>query len=132
MLKFLSHAMLPAPDNVEESWRESAFLRNAVKFGLGGVVLIFYATALLHFGYTPDDTFIYLRFAKNIMHGGGFAFNPGEPTYGVTSPLWTLLIAAGGLLNLDLSLVAKVLDLLAASFALVMFYLLAFEVIRER
>jgi arabinofuranosyltransferase len=124
--------MLQTPDNPEESWRESAFLRNAVKFGLGGVVLIFYATALLHCGYTPDHTFIYLRFARNILHGGGFAFNPGEPTYGVTSPLWTLLIAAGGLLNLDLYLVAKVLDLLAASFALVMFYLLAFEVIRER
>jgi len=119
-------------EDFEESWRESTFLRNAVKFGLGGVVLIFYATALLHFGYTPDDTFIYLRFAKNIINGGGFAFNPGEPTYGVSSPLWTLLIAAGAWMNLDPYLVAKVLDLLFGSFALVIFYLLAFEVIRER
>jgi arabinofuranosyltransferase len=119
-------------EDFEESWRESPFLRNAVKFGLGGVVLIFYATAVLHFDYTPDDTFIYLRFAKNIIHGGGFAFNPGEPTYGVTSPLWTLLIAAGAWMNLSPVLVAKVLDLLFASFALVIFYLLAFEVIRER
>ncbi len=131
--------MVPTLDDITDSserspldWRESPFLRNAVKFGLGGVVLIFYATALLHFGYTPDDTFIYLRFAKNIINGGGFAFNPGEPTYGVTSPLWTLLIAAGGWVRLDLYLVAKVLDLIFASFALVVFYLLAFEVIRER
>jgi len=119
-------------DDVAESWRESPFLRNAVKFGLGGVVLIFYATAVLHFGYTPDDTFVYLRFAKNIIHGGGFAFNPGEPTYGVVSPLWTLLIAVGVWMNLDPLLVAKVLDLVFASFALVMFYFLAFEVIRDR
>jgi arabinofuranosyltransferase len=121
-----------AQEDFEEPWRESGFLRNAVKFGLGVVVLIFYATAVLHFGYTPDDTFIYLRFAKNIIHGGGFAFNPREPTYGVTSPLWTLLIAAGSWMSLDPYLVAKVLDLLFASFALVIFYFLAFEVIRER
>jgi hypothetical protein len=119
-------------EGFEESWKESPFLRNAVKFGLGGVVLIFYATAALHFGYTPDETFIYLRFAKSLIHGGGFAFNPGEPTYGVTSPLWTFLIAVGAWVNLNPLLVAKVLDLLFASFALVMFYLLAFEVIRER
>jgi arabinofuranosyltransferase len=124
--------MASLQEDFEESWRDSGFLRNAVKFGLGVVVLIFYATAALHFGYTPDDTYIYLRFAKNIISGGGFAFNAGEPTYGVTSPLWTLLIAAGGWMRLDPYLVAKVLDLLFASFALVIFYFLAFEVIRER
>lgn len=124
--------MEPVGQSFEDTWRDSPFLRNAIKFGLGGVVLIFYATAVLHFRYTPDDTFIYLRFAKNIIHGDGFAFNPGEPTYGVTSPLWTLLVTAGGLVKLDLYLVAKVLDLICASLALVVFYLLAFEVIRDR
>ncbi len=116
----------------ENFWKDSPFLRNAVKFGLGVVVLIFYVTAVLHFGYTPDDTFIYLQFARNIVYGGGFAFNTGEPTYGVTSPLWTLLVAAGGWVRLDLYLVAKVLDLIFASLALIIFYRVGLEVIRDR
>jgi len=113
-------------------WGEIPFLRKAVKYGLGLIVLIFYATVLLHFPYTPDDTFIYLQFAKNVLRGGGFAFNAQEPTYGVTSPLWTFIIAAGGGLRLDPYFVAKLLDLVFASLALIVFYLLAVEIIRER
>lgn len=44
-------------------------------------------------GYTPDDTFIYLRYADNWAAGRGLVFNPGERVQGYTSPLWTLLIA---------------------------------------
>jgi hypothetical protein len=40
-----------------------------------------------------DDTFIYMRYVQNALEGAGFAFNPGEPSYGVTSLLWTLLMA---------------------------------------
>lgn len=124
--------MMSNQNSTEETWREMPFCRNTLKSGLGLVLLIFCATVLLHFRYTPDDTFIYLQFAKNILRGGGFAFNASEPTYGVTSPLWTLLIAAGGSLKLDTYLVAKLLDLLFASAGLIVFYLLALEVIRER
>jgi len=42
--------------------------------------------------YLVDDTFIHLTFARNLSRGAGFAFNPGEPTYGVTAPLWTLIL----------------------------------------
>jgi arabinofuranosyltransferase len=41
---------------------------------------------------TLDDTFIHLRFAENLAHGRGFAFNPGEPLPGSTSPLWVLIL----------------------------------------
>lgn len=39
-----------------------------------------------------DDTYIHLRFAWNIAHSGGFAFNPGEPLPGSTSPLWVVML----------------------------------------
>lgn len=39
-----------------------------------------------------DDTYIHLRFAWNLAHHGGFAFNPGQPLSGTTSPLWVLLL----------------------------------------
>lgn len=43
-------------------------------------------------GATLDDTYIHLRFCWNLAHGGGFAFNPGQPMPGSTSPLWVLLL----------------------------------------
>lgn len=107
------------------------WVKNLVRIALPGIVLIFYVTASMHFSYTPDDTYIYLQFAKNIVGGDGFAFNAGQPTYGVTSPLWLLLIAAGGSFGIDLYTVAKVLDLVFASLSLVVLYLLSFEVIRN-
>ena len=95
------------------------------------LVLMFYFTASMHFGYTPDDTFIYLQFAKNLIHGNGIAFNAGEPTYGVTSPLWLFMIALGGSLGVDLAVAAKALDLMIASGAVILFYLAAFELVRD-
>jgi len=95
------------------------------------IVGLFYISASGHFGYTPDDTYIYLQFAKNIIHGDGMAFNAGHPTYGFTSPLWLFIISAGGKLGVDLFYAAKVIDLLFASLGIVVFYLVAFETIRD-
>ncbi|OGP58400.1 MAG: hypothetical protein A2V67_02260 [Deltaproteobacteria bacterium RBG_13_61_14] len=50
-----------------------------------------------HISAALDDTYIHMRFAENLLAGQGFAFNPGEPTPGTTSPLWVLLLALGGL-----------------------------------
>jgi hypothetical protein len=48
-------------------------------FGFGGWLLR---------GYVTDDTYIHLRYAQNLLNLGEFSFNPGEHTYGATSPLW--------------------------------------------
>lgn len=64
----------------------------------------------LYRGYAGDDTFIHLTYARNLVDGHGFSFNPGEPSYGSTSPLWTLLVAGGGrLLGGNVYLAAKLL-----------------------
>ncbi|MFI5251196.1 MAG: hypothetical protein ACHQQQ_02085 [Bacteroidota bacterium] len=100
-------------------------------FVLPVIVLFFYITAALHFSYTPDDTYIYMQFAKNIAHGGGFSFNYGEPTYGITGVLWMMIIASANLFNIDPYIAAKALDLVAACGALTLFYYLTFEIIRD-
>lgn len=64
-------------------------------------------------GVPLDDAYIHYRFADNLAHGRGFAFNPGEPTPGSTSPLWVLLLAAGELAGFDPSLTSKALGALA-------------------
>ena len=112
------------------SWRGSWDKRLAI-FVLPLIILVFYITAAGHFSYTPDDTYIYLQFAKNVIHGNGISFNAGEPVYGVTGMLWLFLISAGGSVGVNLLLAAKALDLFLASMALVVFFFLAFEIMRD-
>lgn len=54
---------------------------------------------LLYWGVTLDDTYITLRYARNLVEGAGLVYNPGEPPVeGFTSPLNVLLAAAAFLL----------------------------------
>jgi hypothetical protein len=79
---------------------------------LPGLLLLALAALLLR-GYVTDDTFIHLRYAQHVAMRSEFSFNPGEHTYGSTSPLWVLGLV--GLLKLGLPplLSARVLGLLA-------------------
>lgn len=52
------------------------------------VLYSFYLTS-----FRPDDVFIYYRYAHNLASGDGIVFNPSEKVEGVTSLLWTLLLA---------------------------------------
>ena len=42
---------------------------------------------------TIDDPYITFRYARNLVSGNGFVFNPGEYVQGTTTPLYTLLMA---------------------------------------
>ncbi len=55
--------------------------------------LVFGTVGFLLRGYVTDDTFIHLRYMENLLGRGEFSFNPGDPTYGATSPLWILGLA---------------------------------------
>ena len=110
----------------------SGIWANVVKYGLAVATIVFYATTLLHFSYTPDDTYIYLQYARNIALGNGFSFNAGVPSFGVTSPLWTFLISAGAWSKLDPFIVAKTFDLVFASLSIIQVFILAFVILRDR
>lgn len=47
--------------------------------------------AFRHWGY--DDPFITYRYARNLVDGAGFVYNPGQHTLSTTTPLFTLLLA---------------------------------------
>jgi len=40
-----------------------------------------------------DDSYITFRYARNLVSGAGFVFNPGQRVQGTTTPLYTLLMA---------------------------------------
>ena len=47
-------------------------------------------------GFT-DDGFIHVQYAHNLMTRGEYSFNPGETSFGTTSPLWVMMLAVIGL-----------------------------------
>jgi hypothetical protein len=67
-------------------------------------------------GFPLDDAWIHQTYARNFATTGQFAFVPGQPSAGSTSPLWTLLLAIGYGLSIDYRLWTYALG--ALSFAL--------------
>jgi hypothetical protein len=60
-------------------------------------------------GFPLDDSWIHLQFARNLAHGAGLSYNPGELVTGSTAPLWTALLALLFLLPGSVVLWAKLL-----------------------
>jgi arabinofuranosyltransferase len=40
-----------------------------------------------------DDAYIIFRYAQNLIAGNGLVYNPGEPVFGMTTPLFVLLLS---------------------------------------
>ncbi len=84
------------------------------------VIAVFAVAGYAMRGYITDDTFIHLRYAENLLEYGEFSFNPGQHSYGATSPLWIFGLAL--LLKLGLSpfAAAAVLGGLSGLFVLIL------------
>jgi hypothetical protein len=46
-------------------------------------------------GFT-DDGYIHVQYATNLISRGEYSFNTGDVSYGTTSPLWVMILAAWG------------------------------------
>jgi arabinofuranosyltransferase len=93
----------------ENAWKRldaRPFLGAAVIALLTPALYLGYSLALnlstqqpLPLAYPLDDSWIHQVFARNLATRGELAFNPGEPSAGSTSVLWTGLLAGGYLLR---------------------------------
>ncbi|WP_326857345.1 hypothetical protein, partial [Noviherbaspirillum sp.] len=84
--------------------------------------------------YTMDDSFITFRYARNFIDGFGLVFNPqdaGEPTEGLTSPLYAILLALMSLSGVSFTLIAKALGAAACLLAAVLIGRIVFGVHRH-
>ena len=61
---------------------------------------VFAASVTFRTGFPLDDAWIHQTFARNLVQFNEWSFNPGEPTSGSTSPLWTLLLSPAFFLNI--------------------------------
>ena len=67
------------------------------RFDLGvwiGLAIFSIIFGFIYSRFTQDDAFITYRYARNLVEGIGFVYNPGEWVLGTTTPLYTLLLAA--------------------------------------
>ncbi len=55
----------------------------------------------LDLGFPLDDAWIHQSYARNLVQGGEWAFLPGHPSAGSTSPLWAVLVAIGHAVGFD-------------------------------
>ena len=46
-----------------------------------------------HPGFTLDDSWIHLQFARTIYEGNPWEYSPGYPSTGSTSPLWSVILS---------------------------------------
>ena len=89
---------------------------------LAAAVIIFISDTVQKLPYSPDDTFIYMQYARNISDGHGFSFNAGEPSYGVTSPFWVIILTIPYFIGINAFWFSKILDLICAILAVIVFY----------
>ena len=66
------------------------------RYGLPLLVLIFYIHAARFLEYTPDHGFIVPTYAAGLINGVGLEGPSWAAGFGTPSPLWALLLAAGG------------------------------------
>jgi hypothetical protein len=52
-------------------------------------------------GFPLDDSWIHQTYARNLALRGEWAFHPGIPSAGSTSPLWSMLLSMGFILHLS-------------------------------
>ncbi len=83
-------------------------------------VAIYVANLLRYADYVVDDSFISLRYAKNLVEGHGLVFNPGERVEGYTNLLFVLVAAAFMKIGLEPVLALKVLCVMASCWVLVL------------
>ncbi len=93
-----------------------------VRVGLPLVILVFYVTAAVSIDYTADGTYTTLQFLRG----------SGPSPSATPAPLWLGLLKAGTLTGLDDVMVAKILSLVFGCAAVMMAFLLGFEVTGDR
>lgn len=104
-------------------------LRRFVPY-LAPVILLSLAVHFFFFGdyyYTFDDSYVFHVYARNLAHGAGFSFNPGQTSHAAT-PLLTFVLAAQHFLFGERALfTAKLVDLGFSLWAALLLFVIAYR-----
>jgi hypothetical protein len=88
--------------------------RRALLLGGGVLLAVVLGYAALFLDRHLDRSFITYRYAQNIAHGLGFAYNPGEPVLSqAVAPLYAFLLALGARFTGNLPLLSNLIGVVA-------------------
>ncbi len=98
------------------------------------VALIALAARAIPGPRTIDDAYITFRYARNLVEGAGFVYNPGERVLGTTTPLFALAMALIAFVTgrSDYPTLALVVSALADTATCTLLYLLARRLLGSR
>jgi hypothetical protein len=95
-------------------WMRGVFLEHplAIPTAIVAVILAITRITVLKF---PDDAWVTFLYAQNLADGAGFIFSERYPSWGTTTPLFTLLLASiHNITTISIPLLARLIDLDAA------------------
>lgn len=87
--------------------------RDGVFLLIAGCLVTLYVLFAGGWGFPLDDSWIHQTYARNLAQNGEWAFLPGEPSAASTSPLYTVVLAIGYVLNIPFTVWAHVVGTLA-------------------
>jgi hypothetical protein len=87
--------------------------RDALIIAFAALNVLLYVLAAGGFGFPLDDSWIHQTYGRNLAITGLWAFVPGIPSGGSTSPLYTILLAAGYRLGVPYTLWTHTLGVFA-------------------
>jgi hypothetical protein len=94
--------------------------RTSIHVARNGLLRVFYLGLITcglfaaFYNWSYDDAFITYRYALNLSDGLGFVYNPGQRTLSTTTPLFTLLLAAGSSVWKDTPRLANIINAFSA------------------
>jgi hypothetical protein len=93
---------------------------------LAALLIISLAARLVPGERMVDDAHITFRYARNLVEGSGFVYNPGERVLGTTTPVYTLLLAGLALVTgiRDFPALALAINALTGAVSVGLLYLL--------
>ena len=96
-------------------------------------ILLISLTHIFAFNTDAEDTYIGLRYVKNLVEGNGFVFNSFDRVEGYSDFLWLLLIAGlHKVSSLEIPLAARALGLICSVITLAYSYHLAYKLTGDK
>jgi arabinofuranosyltransferase len=92
---------------------------------LTGISVIAFLRSHYLYSVLVDDSFIFFRYAENIVNGHGFVWNVGEqPVEGYSSFLYLVIFIFGKLLSFNPEILSIVIGIICSSFTLYLTFLI--------
>jgi arabinofuranosyltransferase len=98
------------------------------------ILLLFisiYAIFSNNIWHIQDDTFISLRYVRNLISGNGLVFNPNEKVEGYTNFLWVIILSGASFLQFDPIEASQYLSFISGIIVIIFLYMTSLIMLKK-